>query len=77
MILIHDRSSNLAKTYKKKGSVIEITETRVYDESISVLEAERQGCLNTIESMEERIAEIDKMLASEEMLASKEMLASE
>ena len=54
----------MAKTYKKKGSAIEITETRVYDESISVLEAERQGCLSTIKAMEERIAEIDKMLAS-------------
>ena len=67
----------MAKTYKKKGSAIEITETRVYDESISVLEAERQGCLSTIKAMEERIAEIDKMLASEECIAEiDKMLAS-
>ena len=56
----------MAKTYKKNGNNIETYETgAIVSESISTLEAERQGCLNTIEAMNVRIAEIDLMLASE------------
>ena len=68
MILIHDKQASYskdAKTYKKNGNTIETYETgAIVSESISTLKAERQGCLNTIEAMNVRIAEIDLMLAS-------------
>ena len=58
----------MAKTYKKNGNNIETYETEaIVSESISTLEAERQGCLNTIEAMNVRIAEIDILLGAENM----------
>ena len=55
----------MAKTYKKSGNTIETYESgAIITEAISTLKAERQGCLNTIEAMNVRIAEIDLMLAS-------------
>ena len=58
----------MAKTYKKNGNNIETYETgAIVSESISTLEAERQGCLNTIEAMNVRIAEIDILLGAENM----------
>jgi len=55
----------MAKTYKKSGNTIETYESGpVIIEEISTLQAERQGCLNTIAAMNARIAEIDIMLSA-------------
>lgn len=52
----------MAKEAKLKGNVVEFTETKTWTEEVSSLEAEKQGCLNTIDSCRARVAEINSFL---------------
>ena len=56
----------MAKTIKKKGNKIIITEDITTVKEISALQKEKKSCQDVIASMNTRIANIDSLLAAVE-----------